>query len=155
MLHKKICGHGQSFSKRLFYTYSMSNPLHSHPLPLSSSPPPLSTHVMSSVEKLMMVGMKFSRIRILRIDFHSVVGSPISKQILSIAIFTSRGGCGRDRTSTRCCFFMPLTAVHENKESLMSMYSTVTRPCMQLPCCASFTAGSTLARSPSTMVRFC
>lgn len=92
---------------------------HSHPPP---SPSPLhSTHVMSSVEKLMMVGMKFSRIRILRMDFHSVVGSPISRQILSMAIFTSRGGEGRDRTSTRCCFFIPLTAVHQNKETLDSM----------------------------------
>ena len=100
-------------------TYSLSTSFPT--LTLLPLPPP-STHVMSSVEKLMMVGMKFSRIRILRMDFHSVVGSPINRQILSMAIFTSRGGEGRDRTSTRCCFFIPLTAVHQNKETLDSMW---------------------------------
>ena len=114
--------HTHTHTKKVFqrdcYIQSEHMFPHSHP-PLSLPPP--STHVMSSVEKLMMVGMKFSRIRILRMDFHSVVGSPINRQILSMAILTSRGGEGRDRTSTRCCFFIPLTAVHKNKETLDSM----------------------------------
>ena len=65
---------------------------------------------MSSVEKLMMVGMKLSLIRIVLMDLQSVVGSPISRQILSIAIFTALGGLASERTSTNCCFLIDFTA---------------------------------------------
>ena len=65
---------------------------------------------MSSVEKLMMVGMKFSLMRMDLMERQSVVGSPISRQMLSMAIFTAFGGFARERTSTNCCFLIDLTA---------------------------------------------
>ena len=102
--HLCTCTHTHTHTHTHIHTHTHTHSLtHSH------------THVMSSVEKLMIVGMKFSRIRMLRMDLQSVVGSPISRQMLSIANFTSRGGWGRERTSTRCCFLIPLTAAHRNQ----------------------------------------
>ena len=73
-------------------------------------------HVMSSVEKLMMVGMKLSRMRMVLMDLQSVVGSPINRQMLSIAILTAFGGLASERTSTNCCFLIDLTAAVVNRE---------------------------------------
>lgn len=73
----------------------------------------LLTHVMSSVEKLIMVGMKFSLMRMDLMDFQSLVASPMSRQILSMAILTILGGFTMDLTSTSCCFLMDLTAAGE------------------------------------------
>uniref|UniRef100_A0A3Q2FFZ7 Uncharacterized protein n=1 Tax=Cyprinodon variegatus TaxID=28743 RepID=A0A3Q2FFZ7_CYPVA len=68
-------------------------------------------HLISSAEKLTMVGMKFSLMMMERICFQSVVLSPSSKQMDSRASFTAAGGLAIERTSTRCCFFMDLTAI--------------------------------------------
>uniref|UniRef100_A0A673U6E0 Uncharacterized protein n=1 Tax=Suricata suricatta TaxID=37032 RepID=A0A673U6E0_SURSU len=67
-------------------------------------------HLISSAEKLTMVGMKFSRMMTERICFQSVVLSPSSRQMDSSASFTAAGGLAMDRTSTRCCFFIDFTA---------------------------------------------
>uniref|UniRef100_A0A8C3W2D1 Uncharacterized protein n=1 Tax=Catagonus wagneri TaxID=51154 RepID=A0A8C3W2D1_9CETA len=67
-------------------------------------------HLISSAEKLTMVGMKFSRMMMERICFQSVVLSPSSRQMDSSASFTAAGGLAMDLTSTRCCFFMDFTA---------------------------------------------
>lgn len=72
----------------------------------------LSCHLISSAEKLTMVGMKFSLMMMERICFQSVVLSPRSKQIDSRASFTAAGGLAMERTSTRCCFLMDLTAIN-------------------------------------------
>uniref|UniRef100_A0A671DXG1 Uncharacterized protein n=1 Tax=Rhinolophus ferrumequinum TaxID=59479 RepID=A0A671DXG1_RHIFE len=69
-----------------------------------------SLHLISSAEKFTMVGMKFSLMMTERICFQSVVLSPSSKQMDSSASFTAAGGLAMDRTSTRCCFFIDLTA---------------------------------------------
>uniref|UniRef100_A0A8C7M220 Uncharacterized protein n=1 Tax=Oncorhynchus kisutch TaxID=8019 RepID=A0A8C7M220_ONCKI len=61
-------------------------------------------------EKLTMVGMKFSLIMMERICFQSVVLSPRSRQMDSRASLTAPGGLAMERTSTRCCFLMDLTA---------------------------------------------
>uniref|UniRef100_A0A8C4DUA2 Uncharacterized protein n=1 Tax=Dicentrarchus labrax TaxID=13489 RepID=A0A8C4DUA2_DICLA len=61
-------------------------------------------------EKLTIVGMKFSLMMMERICFQSVVLSPRSKQMDSRASFTAAGGLAMERTSTRCCFLMDLTA---------------------------------------------
>ena len=71
------------------------------------------THLISSAEKLTMVGMKFSLMMMERICFQSVVLSPSSRQMDSSASFTAAGGLAMDRTSTRCCFLMDFTAGHE------------------------------------------
>uniref|UniRef100_A0A3B5AS30 Uncharacterized protein n=1 Tax=Stegastes partitus TaxID=144197 RepID=A0A3B5AS30_9TELE len=63
-------------------------------------------------EKLTMVGMKFSLMMMDRICFQSVVLSPRSKQMDSRASFTAAGGLAMERTSTRCCFLMDLTAIN-------------------------------------------
>ena len=65
---------------------------------------------MSSVEKLIMVGMKLSLMRMVLIERQSVVGSPMSRQMLSMAIFTALGGLASERTSTNCCFLIDFTA---------------------------------------------
>uniref|UniRef100_A0A8B9LJX7 Uncharacterized protein n=2 Tax=Astyanax mexicanus TaxID=7994 RepID=A0A8B9LJX7_ASTMX len=59
---------------------------------------------------LTIVGMKFSRIMMERICFQSVVLSPSSRQMDSRASFTAAGGLAMDRTSTKCCFLIDLTA---------------------------------------------
>ena len=69
------------------------------------------THLISSVEKLMMVGIKFSLMTMDLMERQSVVGSPISRQILSMAILTALGVLARERTSTNCCFLIDLTAI--------------------------------------------
>lgn len=74
-------------------------------------------HLISSAEKLTMVGMKFSRMMMERICFQSVVLSPSSRQMDSSASFTAAGGLAMDRTSTRCCFFMDFTAVQWEGET--------------------------------------
>uniref|UniRef100_A0A3Q3JK27 Uncharacterized protein n=1 Tax=Monopterus albus TaxID=43700 RepID=A0A3Q3JK27_MONAL len=61
---------------------------------------------------LTMVGMKFSLMMMERICFQSVVLSPSSKQMDSRASFTAAGGLAMERTSTRCCFLMDLTAIN-------------------------------------------
>uniref|UniRef100_A0A3B4DX62 Uncharacterized protein n=1 Tax=Pygocentrus nattereri TaxID=42514 RepID=A0A3B4DX62_PYGNA len=75
-------------------------------------------HLISSAEKLTIVGMKFSRIMMDRICFQSVVLSPSSRQMDSRASFTAAGGLAMDRTSTKCCFLMDLTAKdHQERHS--------------------------------------
>uniref|UniRef100_A0A803TJX3 Uncharacterized protein n=1 Tax=Anolis carolinensis TaxID=28377 RepID=A0A803TJX3_ANOCA len=74
-------------------------------------------HLISSAEKFTIVGMKFSRIMMERICFQSVVLSPKSRQIDSSASFTAPGGLAIERTSTRCCFFIDLTARQEQTRS--------------------------------------
>lgn len=69
-----------------------------------------SIHLISSAEKFTIVGMKFSLIMMERICFQSVVLSPSSRQMDSRASFTAAGGLAIERTSTRCCFFIDLTA---------------------------------------------
>lgn len=69
-------------------------------------------HLISSAEKLTIVGMKFSLMMMERICFQSVVLSPRSKQMDSRASFTAAGGLAMERTSTRCCFLMDLTAIN-------------------------------------------
>jgi hypothetical protein len=66
---------------------------------------------MFSALKLMIVGMKLSFIMILLIDFHVKSRSPSSVQIDSKASLTMSGGWASERTSTKCCFFMLLTAM--------------------------------------------
>lgn len=70
-----------------------------------------STHVISSVLKLMIVEMKFSRISIPRSCLQSSSPSPSNTQMDSTASLTAAGGLARVRTSTRCCFLIALTAV--------------------------------------------
>uniref|UniRef100_A0A3Q2QKE5 Uncharacterized protein n=1 Tax=Fundulus heteroclitus TaxID=8078 RepID=A0A3Q2QKE5_FUNHE len=75
------------------------------------------TNLISSASKLTMVGMKFSLMMMERICFQSVVLSPSSRQMDSRASLTAAGGLAMERTSTRCCFFIDLTAaVQEGKE---------------------------------------
>jgi len=66
--------------------------------------------VRSSVLKLTIVEMKFSRIIILRIDFQSVVSSPSNKHIDSSVNLTPCGGLFKLFISTKFCFFIDLTA---------------------------------------------
>ena len=42
--------------------------------------------------------------------FQSAAGSPMSRQIDSMAILTVFGGLARERISTKCCLLMDLTA---------------------------------------------
>uniref|UniRef100_A0A667Z764 Uncharacterized protein n=1 Tax=Myripristis murdjan TaxID=586833 RepID=A0A667Z764_9TELE len=67
---------------------------------------------LTMAEKLTIVGMKFSLMMMDRICFQSVVLSPRSKQMDSRASFTAAGGLAMERTSTRCCFLMDLTAIN-------------------------------------------
>ena len=71
---------------------------------------------MSSVEKLIMVGMKFSLMRIDLMDFQSLVASPMSRQMLSMAILTILGGFTMDLTSTSCCFLIGLHSCRREKK---------------------------------------
>uniref|UniRef100_A0A8C3GA96 Uncharacterized protein n=1 Tax=Cyclopterus lumpus TaxID=8103 RepID=A0A8C3GA96_CYCLU len=61
---------------------------------------------------LTIVGMKFSLMMMERICFQSVVLSPRSRQMDSRASFTAAGGLAIERTSTRCCFLIDLTAIN-------------------------------------------
>lgn len=71
-------------------------------------------YLMSSVLKLDTIElMKFSRMITARIAFQSVAFSPNNKQIDSKANLTIAGGLAMERTSTRCCFLIDLTAVWE------------------------------------------
>lgn len=72
------------------------------------------SHLISSAEKLTIVGMKFSRIMMERICFQSVVLSPSSRQMDSKASLTAAGGLAMDLTSTKCCFLMDLTAKNQS-----------------------------------------
>jgi len=67
-----------------------------------------------------MVGMKFSRMMMDRICFQSVVLSPSSRQMDSSATLTAAGGLAMERTSTRCCFLMDLTATHTHAHARFS-----------------------------------
>uniref|UniRef100_A0A8C9RY25 Uncharacterized protein n=1 Tax=Scleropages formosus TaxID=113540 RepID=A0A8C9RY25_SCLFO len=70
-----------------------------------------------------MVGIKFSLIMMERICFQSVVLSPSSRQMDSRASLTAAGGLAMDRTSTRCCFLMDLTAKLIQQEAQSSVNS--------------------------------
>lgn len=72
-----------------------------------------STYEMLSVEKLTMLEMKFSLVRMDRITFQSVVASPNKRQIDSRAILTGVGGFAMDFTSTKFCFLIDCTAGHD------------------------------------------
>ena len=61
----------------------------------------------------MMVAMKLSLRRTPRMAFQSVAGSPMRRQMDSIAIFTIFGGLASVRISTRCCLFIDLTATDQ------------------------------------------
>uniref|UniRef100_A0A3P8YHJ2 Uncharacterized protein n=1 Tax=Esox lucius TaxID=8010 RepID=A0A3P8YHJ2_ESOLU len=74
-------------------------------------------HLISSAEKLTMVGIKFSLMMMERICFQSVVLSPSSRQIDSRASLTAAGGLAMERTSTRCCFLIDFTADHGQKRA--------------------------------------
>lgn len=65
---------------------------------------------MSSETKLTMLEMKLSLIITCLIFFQSLVSSPSRRQIDSSASLTAAGGLAMARTSTRCCFFIELTA---------------------------------------------
>ena len=58
-----------------------------------------------------MVGIKFTLMSILWMDFYSFDGSMISRQMLSMAIFTIFGGLARGVTLTSCYFLVELRAV--------------------------------------------
>lgn len=73
----------------------------------------LSSYEMLSVEKLMIVAIKLSLRRTLRMAFQSVAGSPMRRQMDSIAIFTIFGGLASDLISTRCCLLIDFTAEGE------------------------------------------
>lgn len=75
------------------------------------------TNFISSVLKLTIVEMKFSRMMTERIVFQSageVVPSPSRRHIDSKVVFTIAGGFAIERTSTKCCFLIDLTAVNNN-----------------------------------------
>ena len=71
-----------------------------------------STYLMLSVEKLTMLEMKFSLVKMDRITFQSVVASPNKRQMDSRAILTGVGGFAMDFTSTKFCFLIDCTAGH-------------------------------------------
>ncbi|CAN7982338.1 unnamed protein product [Ixodes hexagonus] len=91
----------------------------------------LATYVMSSVLKLTMVLMKFSRMMTERMAFQSEAASPSSRQIDSSASFTANGGLPIERTSTRCCFLMDLTAKGTTRRSAITLclFSAITSSC--------------------------
>ena len=64
----------------------------------------------------MMVAMKLSLRRTLRMDFQSVAGSPMSRQMDSMAILIILGGLVRVLISTRCCLFIDFTAVGDHMD---------------------------------------
>uniref|UniRef100_A0A8B9LF51 Uncharacterized protein n=2 Tax=Astyanax mexicanus TaxID=7994 RepID=A0A8B9LF51_ASTMX len=66
--------------------------------------------------KLTMLEMKLSLIITCLIFFQSLVSSPSRRQIDSSASLTAAGGLAMARTSTRCCFFIELTAGEGMKE---------------------------------------
>lgn len=68
------------------------------------------SYVKFSLLKFTIVAMKFSRIITDRIERHSLAFSCNNKQTDSNAILTLFGGFAIERTSTRCCFFIDLTA---------------------------------------------
>uniref|UniRef100_A0AAY4DNY1 Uncharacterized protein n=1 Tax=Denticeps clupeoides TaxID=299321 RepID=A0AAY4DNY1_9TELE len=86
-------------------------------------------HLISSAVKLTMVGMKFSRIMMERICFQSVVLSPRSRQMDSRASLTAAGGLAMDRTSTKCCFLMDLTATSSQQDIVFSSKTWVKITC--------------------------
>lgn len=67
-------------------------------------------YLISSEEKLIMLLMKLSLIITCLIFFQSLVSSPSIRQIDSKANLTVAGGFVMDRTSTRCCRLIELTA---------------------------------------------
>lgn len=72
------------------------------------------TYEMSSVEKFTMVEMKLSLMMTPRMVLQSVACSPSNKQMDSKASLTAGGGLPMERTSTRCCFLIDLTAVKKD-----------------------------------------
>lgn len=90
---------------------------------------------MSSVEKFTIVGMKFSRMRMLLMARQSVVGSPRSRQMDSRASFTTLGGFGRFFISTRCGLLMLFTAAWTQRHDTVSrtlQQATATASCGSL-----------------------
>ena len=77
----------------------------------------LATYEMSSVEKFTMVEMKLSLMMTPRMVLQSVACSPSNKQIDSKASLTAGGGLPMERTSTRCCFLIDLTAVRKDSNA--------------------------------------
>ena len=71
----------------------------------------------------MIVGMKFSLMSMVLMERQSVVGSPIRRQMLSMAILTAFGGLARERTSTNCCFLMDLTATGRKGKKVVNLKS--------------------------------
>ena len=96
--------------------------MYKHVFPSRNETRGTATHVISSVLKLIMVLMKFSRLIFCLSDFQSMSLSPSNVQIPSKASLTAGGGLGRDRTSTRFCFFIPLTAANEKFISVKYFY---------------------------------
>lgn len=81
----------------------------------------LATYEMSSVEKFTMVEMKLSLMMTPRMVLQSVACSPSNKQMDSKASLTAGGGLPMERTSTRCCFLIDLTAVKGNNHLPISV----------------------------------
>uniref|UniRef100_A0A8D0BAW1 Uncharacterized protein n=1 Tax=Salvator merianae TaxID=96440 RepID=A0A8D0BAW1_SALMN len=73
---------------------------------------------MSSLLKLTMLVMKLSLRITGLIFFHSFVSSPKRRQMDSKASFTAAGGLAMALTSTRCCFFIELTAIKGMEKSI-------------------------------------
>lgn len=84
------------------------------------------------------------------IERHSLAFSCSNKHTDSSAIFTLFGGFPIERTSTKCCFFIDLTASDNHY-----LQSSELRRHANSPFWASMTAGSTWARSAMTSCRFC
>ena len=66
-------------------------------------------YVISSAEKLIIFGMKFSLIIIPRKIFQSFVDSPNNKQIDSRTFLITAGGFDIVRISTKCCRLIDFT----------------------------------------------
>ena len=81
----------------------------------------LATYEMSSVEKFTMVEIKLSLMMTPRMVLQSVACSPSNKQMDSKASLTAGGGLPMERTSTRCCFLIDLTAVKGNSYLTISV----------------------------------
>ena len=76
---------------------------------------------MSSVEKFTMVEIKLSLMMTPRMVLQSVACSPSNKQMDSKASLTAGGGLPMERTSTRCCFLIDLTAVKKDSNLTLSV----------------------------------
>lgn len=73
-----------------------------------------------------MVAMKFSRMITERMDLQSLAFSCSNKHTDSSAILTVAGGFAIDLTSTKCCFFIDLTATGRNVRPETTKLGTLT-----------------------------